>query len=239
MLQPVHRFDHHARPGVPELLLRIVLFLLIAIAAIVVLVGTAAWWTTALALAGLVLALTGVLVSVLELLADDTQGEMGGGGRAAALALGVAAMAALVAAIVVPERAAAKPHGATPATADATVEHFLTVGIVEDNAYLACQYLTPAAQQRVARVAGTPTCRAALTASPPSFAGIQSDADVKALSMRATVRGGRATVVVTPPAGRGGPATFGLRPATPRDYDAFQAPPDPWRIDSGVRAVLP
>jgi hypothetical protein len=49
---------------------------------------------------------------------------------------------------------------------------------------------------------------------------------------------GPPTVVVTPPAGRGHPATFGLRPATPRDDDAFEEPPGPWRIDSDVNAVL-
>jgi hypothetical protein len=137
---------------------------------------------------------------------------------------------------VLPEHARAKPAAATAQTAQLTVRHFLTRAVVEDAPFAACQYLTPNAQREVARLAQAPTCRDAFTAAAPAFDGIRSVGDVNSLPMRAGVSGDRATVVATP--AHHPPATFVLARATPAELFAYQAPPDPWRIDNGEQVVL-
>jgi hypothetical protein len=80
------------------------------------------------------------------------------------------------------------------------------------------------------------TCQEALVSSKPTFAGVQSEGQLKALPLRTAVHGDRADVVAQPPGGQ--PVTFGLRRATPAELDAFDAPQVPWRIDAGAEAVL-
>jgi hypothetical protein len=126
----------------------------------------------------------------------------------------------------------------TAAAAAQTVRDFLATAVLEDNAYAACQYLTIAEQEEVARIAGgDQTCRDVLTASSPSFDGIQSEGALDALDPRAVVVGGsRADVTVARP---GYPAvTFVLQRASGADALAFGAPSAAWRIASDVTSAL-
>ena len=161
-----------------------------------------------------------------------------GRSRPWAAALGTLAVAAFVLALTLPVHgAAAMPATATPAGQAAdTVRQFLVTAVVDDNPYLACQYLTGSQQRAIARLAAAPSCRDAFTAATPAFAGIQSAADVHALRIGVRLLGDRATVSVTGHGAR--PTTFVLRRATPAELNAFQAPQAPWRIDSGATAVL-
>jgi hypothetical protein len=127
---------------------------------------------------------------------------------------------------------------ATPATAARAVRDFLADAVLEDNAYAACGYLTPAAQQHVTTLAGEGrACRTAVSATRPGFAGIQSEGDLRGLPLHATVRGRTALVRATPRSGR--PVTFVLQEATPGAGDAYRAPACAWRIAAGETAVLP
>jgi hypothetical protein len=84
----------------------------------------------------------------------------------------------------------------------------------------------------VAALAGDgQSCRAALSATEPSLAGVHSEGSLHALPMRVAVRDG--TAVVTTPRVR-----FVLRPATSEERSAFQAPSGAWRIVSGATALL-
>jgi hypothetical protein len=219
-----------------ELAFRAMIFVAIAVAGVALATTTHAWWTTALAFAGVAFAFAGVMVSIGRL-ADRTDDAQPARGRARAVALGVVAIAMLVLAVTLPEHTVARPAPAPVARAQDTVRGFLTAAVLNDDAYLACQYLTPAEQLRVARLAAPgATCQDAFVGSKPTFAGIQSEAELKALALRATVHGDRATVVAQR-AGMG-PVTFALRRATPAELDAFDAPQVPWRIDAGAAAVL-
>jgi hypothetical protein len=229
-----------ARGGIPfaqlEPAFRAMLFVAIAVAGIAVAAATDAWWTTALAFAGVAFAIAGIMVSVARL--ADAEAQPGPArGRGRAIALAVVATAMLVLAVTVPEHVAARTPPASVAQAQDTVRGFLTTAVLADDAYLACQYLTPAEQQRVAQLAGRgATCQDAFVSSKPTFAGVQSEGQLKALPLRTAVHGDRADVVAQPPGGQ--PVTFGLRRATPAELDAFDAPQVPWRIDAGAEAVL-
>jgi hypothetical protein len=179
------------------------------------------------------LAAAGIVYSAAKLLDDDRPPAPSS--RARALLLGIAAVAALALAIALPEHAAAARP--TPAAlAVDTVDGFLVAAAIDDDAYLACQYLTPAAQARVAQVAGRPSCRKALLATRPSFAGVRSVEQLRRIGMRAAVHGDRAVVAATPPGQQ--PTRFGLERATPAELAAFGAPQVPWRIATGETAVL-
>jgi hypothetical protein len=227
----------HAAPAAPlEFALRAMAFVAMAVAGVAVATATHAWWTTAFAFAGVAFAIAGILVSVGQLVDREAPGDPARGrGRAAVLA--VLAVAMVVLAVTLPEHAAARAPPAPVAQAQDTVLGFLTAAVLNDDAYLGCQYLTPAEQVRVARLAGRgATCQDAIVASRPTFAGVRSVAQLKALHLRTVVRGDRADVIAQPPGGK--PVTFVLRRATPAELNAFDAPQVPWRIDSGATALL-
>jgi hypothetical protein len=229
-----------AQPGPPELLLRAVLFMVIVITAVIVVIRADAWWTTALAAAGVAVAAGGVVLVVFALLADEDDAEPETGpSRTGSIALATVAVVLVVLALVVPEHEAKESTANTAATAGSaaeTVRQFLLLAIVEDDAYPSCQYLTPDQQTTLARLAGASSCRLALTGTSPSFDGVQNEADVDRLKIRATVVGDRATAVVS---GRSRPpVTFTLARATPAEVEAFEAPSTPWRIASGAEALV-
>jgi hypothetical protein len=229
-----------AQTGTPELLLRAVLFVVIVVAAVIVAIRADAWWTTALAVAGVAAGACGVVLVAFALLADEDDAEPEEGpSRTGSIALGILAVVLLVLALVVPEHESVKTDANTAATArsaDETLRQFLLTALVEDDAYPSCQYLTTGQQATLARLAGATSCRLALTGTSPSLDGVQNEGDVDRLKIRVTVVGDRATAVVS---GRGRPpVTFTLARATPAEAEAFEAPSTPWRIASGAEALV-
>ncbi|MET0602006.1 MAG: hypothetical protein ABW167_08470 [Baekduia sp.] len=229
-----------ARGGTPELLLRAVLFMVIVIAAVIVVIRADAWWTSLLAAAGVAVGACGVAMVAFALLADEGDAEPEqDAGRTASVALGAVAAVLIVLALVVPEHEAKESSAGTTATAgsaEETLRQFLLLAIVEDDAFPSCQYLTTDQQATLARQAGATSCRLALTGTSPSLDGVQDEADVDRLKIRATIVGDRATAVVS---GRGRPpVTFTLTRATPAEVEAFEAPSTPWRIASGAEALV-
>jgi hypothetical protein len=227
---------HAARYADLELACRGMLFAAIAVAGVAFATAADAWWTTALAFAGVAFALAGIALSVAQL-ADREPEPDPARGRRRAIALGAVATVMLVLAVTLPEHAAASRAPAPVAEAQDTVRGFLTAAVLNQDAYLACQYLTPAERVRVARRAGRgATCQDAFVAVRSTLAGIDSEATLKGLPLRTVVRGDRAVVVARPSGAK--PVTFVLRRATPGELDAFDAPHVPWRIDAGADGVL-
>lgn len=229
-----------ARAGTPELLLRAALFMVIVIAAVIAVIRADAWWTSLLAAGGVAVGACGVAMVAFALLSDEDDAEPETGpSRTGSVLLASVAVVLLVLALVVPEHEAKESTAGTAATAGAaeeTVRQFLLLAIVEDDAFPACQYLTTAQQATLVRQAGATSCRLALTGTSPSLDGVQDEADVDRLKIRATVVGDRATAVV---AGRGQPPmTFTLTRATPAEAEGFEAPSTPWRIASGAEALV-
>jgi hypothetical protein len=224
-------------PG--EFLAGTVALLALALAGVVVLVLADRTWALVLAVVAAGAGSVGAAISVGALLADQD----GSGGPAplarAVTGLGTFGVAALVASVVVAIGHAKPPTPAPTADAAAaaqSVRDFLTAAVVDDDAFTACGYLTPAEGRRVARLAGDgQTCRAALTANPPALGHVATASGLRALDVRSAVSGGRARVTVT---GAGAPLAFTLRPATPAERDAFEAPLAAWRIASGATALL-
>jgi hypothetical protein len=145
----------------------------------------------------------------------------------------------VVLALVLPIQDSAETSTAHATAGDAaqTVRDFLADAVLEDDAYAACQYLTPGAQQSVARMAGDDqTCRDALTATQPSLGAVHSEGALHALRLDTVVRDGTASVTARP-SGRG-PVTFVLSRTTPADTAAYGAPSSAWRIADGATAVL-
>jgi hypothetical protein len=146
---------------------------------------------------------------------------------------------ALVLAVALPDDRAAADSTARPTAAAAaqTVRAFLATAVLDDDAYEACQYLTPAAQAQVARAAGAgQTCRDALSAAPPSFVAIRSEGELHALAVRAVVT---APALAKATIARPGqpPVALVLRRATAADEAAYAAPQCAWRIASARPAL--
>ncbi|HEX5925971.1 MAG TPA: hypothetical protein VFY45_19230 [Baekduia sp.] len=220
------------------MLLEIVVFVAILVGAVVATADADAWWTAALAVAGLVIAALGIALAVRDMLrAGEASPATPGRGRVAAAA--VVGAVAVVPAFVVPieDSAATSTAHATAGDAAQTVRDFLADAVLDDNAYAACQYLTPGAQLSVARLAGDDqTCRDALTATQPSLGTIHSEGALHALRLDAVVRDGTASVTARPPGP--GPVTFVLSRTTPADTAVYGAPSSEWRIADGATAVL-
>ena len=226
--------------GPGNLVLRIVVLVALLVGGIVATAQTRAWWTLALAVAGLVLAAGAIALTVQAMLGRDVDARPSAPGRARVAALVALAAVALVLAVVIADddSAADSTTSPTAAAATQTVRDFLAGAVLEDSPYAACQYLTLSEQAAVARIAGDgQTCRDALTARPPSFAGIHSEGALRALDLRAEVVG-RVTADVTVNRPRHAPVTFVLHRTTPADSRAFAAPPGAWRIGSGAIGVL-
>jgi hypothetical protein len=229
---------HRGAPERREYALRALIFVVAAMAAVAVLTTTDSWWATALALAAVAFTVTGVLLS-LALLADGRTDGDPATGRGTAIALGVVTAVALLLVVVLPSDAAA-PTAPSPAEqAQATVRQFLVAAVLNNDAYLSCEYLTPAERRRVARASGpAKTCQEAFVAAHPGFPALTSVTAVDALSMRTTVNGDRAVVLVPRQQPLRAPLRFGLRRATTAELNEFHAPQVPWRIASGATAIV-
>jgi hypothetical protein len=225
-------------PDPQRLLLDIVVLVAILVGAIVATAKADASWTAAIAVAGLVIAALGIASAVSAMLRARDPSPVGRGrGRVGASA--VVAALAVVLAVVLPVEGSAATSTAHPTAGAAaqTVRDFLADAVLDDNPYAACEYLTPGAQQSVARLAGEgQTCRDALTAAQPSFGAVHSEGALHALRLDALVRGGTAHVTARP-LGRG-PVTFVLSRTTPGDAAVYEAPSSAWRIADGATAVL-
>lgn len=225
-----------------NMLLRIIALVAILVGGVVATAQTRAWWTVALAVAGLLIAAYLTAASMRRLLAvdDDADSQEPGRRRFAALSIAaVAAFAAVVLAVTLPvdESAAVSTARPTAAAAAQTVRSFLATAVLDDNAYAACQYLTTAEQQRVADLAGgDQTCRDALTSTQPSLGGIRSEGALHALALHVAIRDGAAEVTATP--NGQAPVRFVLVRTTSAQAATFEAPPAAWRIADGATAVL-
>jgi hypothetical protein len=233
-----HARDPLHAPGPQRLLLEIIVFVAILVGAVVAIGQADAWWTAALAVGGLVIATLGIALAVGAMLRAPDASPIGPG-RSRVVASAVVAAVAVVLAIVLPVEGSAATSTADPTDGAAaqTVRDFLASAVLDDNAYIACQYLTPSAQEGIARVAGNAqTCRDALTATQPSFGTVHSEGALHALRLDTAVRGDTAHVTARP-SGRQ-PVTFVLSPTTPGEAAAYEAPSSAWRIADGATAVL-
>jgi hypothetical protein len=221
-----------------RLLFRIVALVALLVGAIVATARADAWWMVTIAVTALVIAAGSIGLSVATMLrAEDAVPS--GSARRSVVASAIVGVAAVILAIMLPveESAGASTVRPTPAAADQTIRDFLTSAVLDDNAYAACQYLTPSAQQNVARLAGGgQTCRDALSATQPSFAAIRSEGALHALRLHAVVRG-RTADVTAAPHGRLS-VTFVLQRTTGDEAAAYDAAPSAWRIAGGATAVL-
>ena len=221
------------------MLLRIIALVAILVGAVVATAQTRAWWTVALAVAGLIIAAGLTAASMRRLLSEDDDTDSQEPGRRRFALLSIVAIAAVVLAVTLPvdESAAVSTARPTAAAAAETVRSFLAAAVLDDNAYAACQYLTTAEQQRVADLAGgDQTCRDALSATHPSLDEIGSEGALHALALHAVIRAGTADVTATPH-GRG-TVRFVLVRTTSAQAATFEAPPATWRIAHGATAVL-
>lgn len=238
MLHATAPGDRPHAPDPQRLLLEIVVLVAILVGAVVAIAEADAWWTAALAVAGLVIAALAIGLAVGAMLRGG-EGSPVGPGRGRVGASAVVAAVAVVLAFVLPVEDSAATSTARPTAGAAaqTVRDFLADAVLDDNAYAACQYLTSGAQQSVARLAGDgQTCRDALTATQPSFGAVHSEGALHALRLDAGVRDGTASVTAQP-SGRG-PVTFVLSRTTPGETAAYGAPSSDWRIADGATAVL-
>jgi hypothetical protein len=225
--------------GPGALLLRIVVLVALLVGAIVATAETHAVWTLALAVAGLVLAAIAMAASVAAMLGRDADARPSAPSRAWLGVLTALAAVALVLAVALPDDRAAADSTARPTAAAAaqTVRTFLATAVLDDDAYEACQYLTPAAQAQVARAAGAgQTCRDALTAAPPSFVAIRSEGELDALAVRAVVTAPSLAEATIARPGQP-PVALVLRRATAADEAAYAAPQCAWRIASARPAL--
>ena len=222
-----------------SMFLRMVALIGILVGAVVATAETRAWWTVALAVAGLIIAAGLIAASVRRLLGEDDEVDSQERGPRRFTAFSIAAIAAVVLAVTLPvdESAAVSTARPTAAAAADTVRSFLAAAVLDDDAYAACQYLTTAEQQRVAQLAGDgQTCRDALSATQPSFGGIQSEGALHALSLHVLIDDGTADVTATPHGQAA--AHFVLQRTTAAEAATFEAPSAAWRIADGATAVL-
>jgi hypothetical protein len=221
-----------------RLLLRIVVLTGVIVGAVVVVAKADAAWADVLAVGALVIAACAVGASLRSMMGAE-EAPQAASGRVGVVALAAIPVIAVGLAIALPTQESAARTGGQPTAAGAaqTVRDFLAVAVLDNNAYAACQYLTPAEQQRLwAAAGGQETCREVLTATQPSFAGVHAEGGLHALPLRAVVRGATAYVTATPHGRRA--ATFVLRRTTPAEAGVYEAPSAAWRIDDGVGAVL-
>lgn len=147
-------------------------------------------------------------------------------GATAAIAVGAVALAAAVA------------HDTGSGTPEHTVRDFLIDAVVDSDGFGACRYVTRHALVEVHAVEPPGTsCEAALSSARLTLGGeiVDREAAVKRLSYHVERRDGRAWVTV---GADGAARTFVLRRGSRRELAEFEAPPTPWRIDSGVDALV-
>ena len=239
------------RIGPGGLFARIVVLAAAIVACLVVRAAAHAPAMLVVAVAALIAATAGIARVAAALLRDaDGSGEAApedtaaraasvARGRRTGAAVAAVAVAAVALAIVLPhgDARATATTPATAATADRAVRDFVGDAVLQNDSYDACQYLTQAAQAQITRLAGEgQSCRDALAATRPAFAGLASEQGLRELPLHTTLRDGAAIVRATPATGR--PATFVLRRATAAETAAFRAPACAWRIATGATAVL-
>jgi hypothetical protein len=126
------------------------------------------------------------------------------------------------------------------ATPEGTVRSFLIWGVVDHNGFEACRYLTRAAvlESHALGYAQDADCQAMFDTASLRLGSVQiaEESQVKRLSYRVSQKDRHAEVTVT---GDGASRMFLLRRGTAEELDEFNEPPTPWRIDSGVSALLP
>jgi hypothetical protein len=228
---------------------RIIAAATVIVGCLVVRAATHAPAMLVVAVVALVAATAGIAEVAVVLLRDadgNTETETAPPGAAAVLrgrgtvaAVAAVAAAAVALAIVLPrgDADATATTPATAATAGRAVRDFLGDAVLDNDSYDACQYLTASAQAQITSLAGAgQSCRDALAATRPAFAGIASERGLRELPLHTTLRGGAAIVRATPASGR--TATFVLRTATAAETDTFRPPPCAWRIATGATAVL-
>ena len=89
-----------AFPSPGEFLARAIAFGLLVVAGIAAIVLAGAWWAACIAAVGLLLAVAGLVVSVVALLGEGERSSLRSASRPAAIALGAAAVIAIVAAFL-------------------------------------------------------------------------------------------------------------------------------------------
>ena len=216
-----------------------VILLAVVVAGIVTIALTRSFWGLAAALVAAVLATGLMTLRFVDIVGDGDEAVTAGPTRRGVMGAGAFAAAVLILAFTLAGTVAAqqRTRPADSATATQTLRDFLTVGVLENNPYVACQYLTPAEQQAVARTGGQDqNCRDALTANPPRLGTLNSPGRLRGLRMQTVVHGDTARITVT---GAGAtPRTFVLHRATAADYAAYLAPSADWRIASGATSLL-
>jgi hypothetical protein len=227
------------RPQGDQILVTTVVLLAVVVAGVVVIAVSRSFWGLALALVAAVLATAMMTLRLVEIVGDGSDAQATGPGRRRVLALGALAAAVLILAGTLAENVAAQQRTAPPdaATATQTLRDFLSVGVLENNPYTACEYLTPAEQQAVARLGSQgQSCRDVLTANPPRLGTVNSPGALQALRMHTALHAGVARITVS---GAGTPTrTFVLHRTTPAERAPFAAPPADWRIAFGATALL-
>jgi hypothetical protein len=150
--------------------------------------------------------------------------------------LGFAAVAVIAVGAFLGARAVAR--NLDPGTPASTVRDFLITTVADRDGVDACRYLTPHATRQVAADEPRDTpCPAALEFARLTLGRgtVRLESTIKGLSYRVEKRGDRSQVTVE---ADGAARTFELRKATASELAEFEAPPTPWRIDSGVVALV-
>jgi hypothetical protein len=133
-----------------------------------------------------------------------------------------------------------RDHSAEVARPAGTVESFLIAAAVDHDGFTACSYLSVHARDEARALApfADASCEATMSLARLRLGNelVQQESQVKALRYAVRRSGRRAQVGV---AGDGGATTFVLTGATTAELQEFRAPPTPWRIDSGIAALLP
>jgi hypothetical protein len=222
-----------------QILVTTVVLLAVAVAGVVTIALTRSFWGLAVALVAAVAATAMMTLRFLDVVGDGDDEDSGSPARRTVLGAGTFAAGVLILALTLAGTVAAqqRTRPADASTATQTLRDFLTVGVLENNPYAACQYLTPAEQHAVALRGGAyQNCRDVLTANPPRFGTLDSPGQLRGLRMQTVVHGDAARVTVS---GAGAaPRTFVLHRATAADYAAYLAPSADWRVASGATSLL-
>jgi hypothetical protein len=118
-----------------------------------------------------------------------------------------------------------------------TVRDFLITAVTDRDGTDACTYLTADAVRELAFAEPDTECPTALAPAHLTLGGeaLADGASVKGLAYHVRQSGGRAWVTVS---AHGATHTFTLRRATAEERAEFDPPDTPWRIDTGVDALV-
>lgn len=156
-------------------------------------------------------------------------------------AAGVAVTLACAVAVSACGRNSSEPAGSQPGGGDnpvAVTRDFITDGMIDNNGFLACAYLTLEQQRAAQKRAGVGECRQAFDTAQFTLGGNRVDTvlAVDRLTADATVDGTRATVRLSRD---GDAAEFRLVKADPAELQEFEAPNTEWRIAKGALPFIP